>query len=110
MLSPSGSGRVSLMSFWARQVRGVLPIRIKPVVARGAGERRARVVRPGSVPEYGHWPGARRSSRSVSSTPTESCPLPPTTVVELDIDTSFENHRWHYGSAWTYAYAWPEVG
>jgi hypothetical protein len=33
MLSLSGSGRASLMSFWARQVRGVLPVRIKPVVA-----------------------------------------------------------------------------
>jgi hypothetical protein len=44
------------------------------------------------------------------STPIESCPLPPTTVVELDIDTSFENRPWHYGSAWTYADACPEVG
>jgi hypothetical protein len=61
-------------------------------------------------PSQGHWPGARRSSRSVSSTPTESCLLPPTTVVELDIDTSFENHRWHHGSARTYADACPEVG
>jgi hypothetical protein len=33
MLLPSGSGRASLMSFWARQVRGVLTVRIKPVVA-----------------------------------------------------------------------------
>jgi hypothetical protein len=31
--SPSGSGRASLMSLWARQVRGVLPVQIRPVVA-----------------------------------------------------------------------------
>jgi hypothetical protein len=33
MLLPNGSARASLMSFWARQVRGVLLVRIKPVVA-----------------------------------------------------------------------------
>jgi hypothetical protein len=31
------AGRASLMSFWARQVRGDLPIRIKPVVAQSSG-------------------------------------------------------------------------
>jgi hypothetical protein len=37
MLLLSGSGRASLMSFWARQVRGDLPVRIKPVVAHSSG-------------------------------------------------------------------------
>jgi hypothetical protein len=37
VLPPSESGPSSLMSFWARQVRGDLPVRIKPVVAQSSG-------------------------------------------------------------------------
>jgi hypothetical protein len=37
MLLLSGSGRASLMSLWARQVRGDLPNRIKTVVVQASG-------------------------------------------------------------------------
>jgi hypothetical protein len=37
-------------------------------------------------------------------------PVTTTTVVGLDIDTSFEDHRWRDGSAWTYADACRDVG
>ncbi len=64
--SPSGSGRASLMSLWARQVRGVLPVRIKPVVAQTSGVPGLGCT-AGSVPGYGqgrHRMRNRRADRS----------------------------------------------
>jgi hypothetical protein len=54
MLSPSGSGGLSLMSFWARQVRGDLLNRTKTTVESSSvpglyGRTGARV-RPRSAP------------------------------------------------------------
>jgi hypothetical protein len=49
----------------------------------------------------GHpWPPAIPSSRfgQLPSTPVEYLQVAPTAVVELDVDTSFENHRWRHGA------------
>ena len=68
MLSPSGSGRVSLMSFGARRVRGVLPVWIKPVVAQascvpGLYGRIGAWVRPRSAPHAEPTGGSLRRRR-----------------------------------------------
>jgi ATP-dependent DNA ligase len=46
------------------------------------------------------WPPAIPSSRfgHLASTPIEYLQVAPTTVVELDVDLSFENHRWRHGA------------
>jgi ATP-dependent DNA ligase len=44
------------------------------------------------------WPPVIPSSRfgHLASTPIEYVQVAPTTVVELDVDVSFENHRWRH--------------
>lgn len=65
MLSLSGSGRASLMSFWARQVRGVLPVRIKPVLAQSSGvpASSGRIGARGVPVKVGAARGSRRADR-----------------------------------------------
>jgi hypothetical protein len=49
----------------------------------------------------GHpWPPVIPSSRfgHLASAPIEYLRVTPTTVVELDVDVSFENHRWRHGA------------
>jgi ATP-dependent DNA ligase len=46
------------------------------------------------------WPPVIPSSRfgHLASAPVEYVQVAPTTVVELDVDVSFENHRWRHGA------------